>query len=473
MQEPARSYFVVLRRYWKLLAAITLIPTIGAVLVIYLVLTPVYEGKASVIFPLGRASSFMRRSLTELDIPISGMTGLLDVTPTLYNHIAIIESRTLAERVYRYLRDEKNIDLMQTYPKLMRDPDLTDEQRLRRVFKIMQKRVKVDDKDRGLAIISFLHTDAEIAAEVPNAYIQQTLAFLNEVNRSTQSELAVFLQARQTEVEEALQEAESEIQRVKEETGILSVEEQARQIISSYADIEALVAQAEIDYQGSLSQARAMESAGMEMEDYYEWLAMDQAAEENPPVPAIEALEDSAIAELRSELADLELSRQETMLWATEDNPEVILLDAEIEAVRRELYREFANYYDAAVANLMVESTAYRAQLDVAEEILGVLDQRLDTFPPEERRLIELERDRDVQESIYLVITQELEQARIQQMREDQPFTVLDEALVPNKPVRPRKLVISVGTLAIAFWVGVFVVFWVDGARRRRAETGG
>jgi uncharacterized protein involved in exopolysaccharide biosynthesis len=216
-----------------------------------------------------------------------------------------------------------------------------------------------------------------------------------------------------------------------------------------------------------------MESAGMEMEDYFEWLAMGHDPEASPPAPAIDALQDSAIAELRAELSSLELSRQEAMLWATPDNPEVILLNSEIESVRRELYREFSNYYDAAVAGLMVETTAYRAQLDVAEEVLGILDTRLDAFPPEERRLIELERDRDVQESIYLVITQELEQARIQEMREDMPFTVLDEALVPNKPVRPRKLVITFGTLAISFWLGVFVVFWVDGARRRRAESGG
>jgi uncharacterized protein involved in exopolysaccharide biosynthesis len=467
MDAPARSYLTVVFRYWKLLAAITLIPTVLAVTLVFLVLTPVYEGETRIIFPLARASSFVRRSLTEMELPVTGIRSLLETAPTIYNHIVIIESRTLARRVYEYLKSEKNIDLVLTYRGILNDDKLDEEGRLRAVYGRMQKRVHVDDRERGMAIITFVHTDATVAAEVANAYVSETLGFLNEVNRSTQSDLATFLEARQAEVEDALEQAEAEIEQVKEETGILSVEEQARQLISSYADIEALVAQAEIDYEGSLSQARGMSSAGMDMGDYYAWLAAGEGPEESPPVPAIDALADQAIIGLRSQLSDLELKRQETMLWATPDNPEVVLLNSELEAVRTELYREFADYYDAAVAGLMVETTAYRAQLDVAQEVLAGLDARLDAFPPEERRLIELQRDRDVQESVYLVITQELEQARIQRLREEAPFTVLDEALVPTKPVRPRKLVITVGTFAVSFWLGILVVFWVDSARRR------
>ncbi len=473
MDAPPQSYFSVVIRYWKLLALITLVPTVASLILVFFILTPVYEGKVSVIFPLQRASSFMRRSLSEMDLPVSGMSRLLESSATLYNHIAIIESRTLARRVYERLKEDEGIDLLATYKDIGRDRDLTEDEKLRAVYRRMQKRVDVDDRDRGVAIVTFLHTDAAIAADVANTYVGETLAFLNEVNQSTQSDLATFLEARQLEVEDALQQAEMEIQRVKEETGILSVEEQAKQLISSYAEIEALVAQAEIDYRGSQSQARGMAEAGMDMEDYYTWLAAGEHPGEEAPVPALESLTDQAIARLRSDLADLELKRQQALMWATPENPEVVIIENEIEAIRRELYREFADYYDAAVATLMVETAAYQAQLAVGEEILAELDARLDTFPPEERRLIELERDRDVQESIYIVITQELEQARIQEMREEEPFTVLDEALVPTKPVRPRKLVITLGTLALSLWIGILVIFWVDAARRRRASTGG
>ncbi len=472
MDKPVESYFAVLVRHWKLLAVITLIPTLVALILVLFILTPVYEGNATVIFPLKQSASFMRRSLSEMDLPVSGMSRLLETTPTLYNHIAIIESRTLALRVYNYLKTEKNTDLLQTYRDILNDGRLDEEHKLRAMAKRMQKRVKVDDAERGMAEITFLHTDPVVAADVANAYISETLGFLNEVNRTTQSDLVVFLEGRQAEVEENLQTAEAEIERVKEQTGILSVEEQAAQIISSYADIETLVAQAEIDYQGSLSQAKAMEQAGMDMEAYYEWLRAGQNPEGKPPVPAIDALGDTAIAKLRSDLGDLELKRQQMMLWATPDNPDMVLLNTQIDSIGRELYREFSGYYDASVASLLVETTAYQAQLDVAKQVLGELDAKLNAFPPEERQLIELERNRDVQESIYLVITQELEQARIQEMRDEAPFTVLDEALVPTKAVRPRKLVATLGTFAIAFWAGVFAIFWVDAAARRRKPMG-
>jgi len=473
MDEPVQSYLGVVQRRWKLLLAITLIPTVVMIFLVYFVLTPVYEGKTSVIFPLKSSTSFMRRALTEMDIPVSGMQNLLTNIPSLYNHIAIIESRTLAERVYYYLLNEKDIDLLQTYDKILHDRKLDDEHRMRAVFKLMQKRVRVDDKDRGMAVITFVHTDPVIAAETSIAYVNETLAFLAEVNRNSQTDLVDFLEDRQVEVETNLQAAELEIQLTKEATGILSVEEQARQLITSYADIESLVAQAEIDYQGSLSLAGGMASAGMDMEDYYNWLNAGETPEGDAPVPAINALSDTTIAELRAELATLELERQQATLWATPGNPEIVLLDSQIEALKRELYREFSGYYDASTASLLVESSAYQAQLNVAEEILAELDSRLETFPPEERHLIELERDRDVQESIFLVITQELEQARINVMRDEQPFTILDEALVPQKPVRPRKLILTLAAFGIAFWLGIFIIFGVDSSTRRRSIVGG
>ncbi len=468
METPPQSYFVVIARQWKILAVITLIPTLLAIILVFFVLEPVYEGKATVIFPLKRASSFMRRSLTEMDIPIGIMAGILETTPTLYNHIAIMESRTLALRVNEYVREEKNVDLLSTYPDIQNNTKYrSEEERLRALAERMQSRIRVEDSDRGLAEVMYQHTNPRIAAELANAYVSQTLSFLNEVNRSTQTDLVEFLEARQIEVESQLEASEAEIEIVKTETGILAVEATAEQLIRSYADIEALVTQAEIDYRGSRTRAQAMADAGTDMQDYYEWLAAGNEPEGDPPVPLMEALGDQTVVRLRTELSELELQRQQILLWATPDNPQVVALEHQIDAVTRELYREISDYSDASVAGFMVESAAYEAQLQVAESILSEIDARLEEFPPDQRRLIELERSRQVYEAIYLVLTQELEQSRIQELREETPFTVLDEALVPTKPVRPRKLVLTLGTFAISLWIGIFAAFSVDALRRR------
>jgi uncharacterized protein involved in exopolysaccharide biosynthesis len=474
MDASPQSYFAVVGRRWKLLALISLIPTALSVILVMFIVRPVYEGKTSVVFPLKRSSSFMRQSLSEMDIPVGIMTGIMDTTPTLYNHIAIIESRTLALKVAEYLKSEKDIDLLSTYPDILRNRDYrTDEERMRALAERMQKRVRVDDADRGLAVIIFLHTKPGIAAETANAYVEMTLKYLNELNQTAQADFSSFLENRQTEIEQQLEDVEQRIMQVKSETDILAVESTAEQIIRSYADIEALVAEAEIQAHGAMVRAQAMESAGMDMQDYYTWLAAGNNPQGEPPVPMMEALADAAISKLRGELSDLELQRQQTLLWATPDNPQVQALEAQIDSVRENLYREISDYSDASVAQLIVESTVYQAQYDVAEQVLGQLDARIDAFPPDERRLIELERDRNVYEAIYLVITQQLEQARIQELREESPFTVLDEALVPAKPVRPRKLVIILGTFAVAFWIGVLVSFSVDARQRGTTETGG
>ena len=473
METPVVSYFTVVRRYWKLLSAIALIPTIIMAIIAMFVMTPVYQGKTSIILPLQRSSSLLRRSLSDLNVPISSMSSLLDTSPTLYNHIAIIESRNLAIRVYNYMLNEKGIDLVETYPDIARKTNLTQDEKVLKLSGRLRKKVKIDDTDRGLGVITFLHTDPVIAAEVANAYVNQTLVFLNDVNRATQSDLVTFLGARQNEVDESLKKAELDIQKAKEETGILFTEENARNLIGRYGDIEALVAQSEINYRGTLSHVKGLEESGLEMKGYASWMALGTEPGEAPPVPSVDALSDATIEKLRSQLGDLEVSRQQTMLWATEDNPEVAILNREIESVRKELYREYANYYDAEVATLMVESASYQAQLDVSQGILDELDKKIQEFPPEERRLVELERDRDVYESIYYVVTQELEQARIQELREETPFTVLDEAIVPNKPVLPRKLMIILGTFALSFWLGIFAIFVADSLRRSKETAFG
>ncbi|HDS30934.1 MAG TPA: hypothetical protein ENN67_07830, partial [Firmicutes bacterium] len=339
MDIPPQSYFVVIGRRWKLLAIVTLIPTLLAMILVFFILKPVYEAKASVVFPLKRASSFMRQSLAEMDIPVGIMAGIMDTTPTIYNHIVIIESRTLALRVADYLKNEKNIDLLSTYPDIIASRDYTtDEERRRALAERMQKRVRVDDPERGLAVVIYLHSDPKIAAETSNAYVAVTLSFLNELNKTAQQDFSDVLEQRQVEVERQLAEAEQKIMEAKSETGILAVESTAEQIIRSYADIEALVAEAEIQSKGAMVRARAMEAAGMDMEDYYLWLAAGESPQGDPPVPLMEALADAAISRLRSELSDLELQRQQMMLWATPDNPQLLALENQIDTVRKNLY---------------------------------------------------------------------------------------------------------------------------------------
>jgi uncharacterized protein involved in exopolysaccharide biosynthesis len=400
------------------------------------------------------------------------MASIFDTEPTLYNHIVIMESRNMAMRVRQYLIDNAGFDILDTYRDIKNKDVDSEDDRLRKLTERMMKRVNVEDSDRGAAKIQFLHHDPDIAAQVVNAYIQTTLDYLNEINHDTHRQLAEFLAGRKEQVDADLASVETDIETTKEETGIISVEESARQLIQAYSDIEILLAQSEIDYEGSLSTARSMENAGRDMEEYYSYIATGNEDGGLPPVPSIDSLQDAAIAKLRGDLADLEFQRQQTMLYTTPDNPEMLIINQQIESVRRELYKELSGHYDAEIASLMVESTSYNAMKNVANDFLHELDSRLDAFPPDERRLIELERDRDVLESVYLIVTQELEQAKIAELRDETPFTVLDPALPSEKPVKPRRVMIPAATMAISFWVGILIIFWVNAVDIRRTSGG-
>lgn len=66
--------------------------------------------------------------------------------------------------------------------------------------------------------------------------------------------------------------------------------------------------------------------------------------------------------------------------------------------------------------------------------------------------IVRLEREVEVQSSIYKMLRSEYESARVEEAKEVSPFSDVDKAEVPNKPVKPKPLF----NLAVGFLFGLF-----------------
>jgi uncharacterized protein involved in exopolysaccharide biosynthesis len=83
-----------------------------------------------------------------------------------------------------------------------------------------------------------------------------------------------------------------------------------------------------------------------------------------------------------------------------------------------------------------------------------------------------LMRDLKVQETLYALLVQQLEQARIEEQKKHAVLSVLDYAEPTSRPVFPRKMLMILGAaLAAALWVSIIAVL-VEKLRRRRAPAG-
>lgn len=111
----------------------------------------------------------------------------------------------------------------------------------------------------------------------------------------------------------------------------------------------------------------------------------------------------------------------------------------------------------AASANLMARKILLEVRLGVlrgylredndqvvqARTELEAIDRRIGELPALQTDLARLIRDNKVQEQLYLLLTAELEQSRIQETRDTPTVQVLDPAIPPERHHRPRRLLIG------------------------------
>lgn len=82
---------------------------------------------------------------------------------------------------------------------------------------------------------------------------------------------------------------------------------------------------------------------------------------------------------------------------------------------------------------------------------LDQLKGRIATIPALQDELGRLIRDVKIQEQLYLLLTAELEQARIRESMDTPTVQVLDRPVPPERPSRPRKLLLALSGSVLAF----------------------
>ena len=79
-----------------------------------------------------------------------------------------------------------------------------------------------------------------------------------------------------------------------------------------------------------------------------------------------------------------------------------------------------------------------------------------------EFRLAQLERDVRVSENIYLILLEKYQEARINEVMEFRDVRIIDEALAPDEPIKPRKMLnLAIGGI-LGLMLGVMLAFLME-----------
>lgn len=107
---------------------------------------------------------------------------------------------------------------------------------------------------------------------------------------------------------------------------------------------------------------------------------------------------------------------------------------------------KFKNEAAIAVAN---SKAAALAKMDAENEKL------IESLPEKEEGYVRVKRDVDVTNEIYVMLAKRLEEAKIAEVMVPNEVQVVDEATLPEKPVKPRKLLVMAIMAVLGLLVGI------------------
>jgi Mrp family chromosome partitioning ATPase len=166
----------------------------------------------------------------------------------------------------------------------------------------------------------------------------------------------------------------------------------------------------------------------------------------------------------------------------TETNPAVVQKKAELEETQKQLKTELERLltsqvkktgytiYGEALSNLIKaesERILYQTQYEAFKKLFENFEKELSKLPELEQKLIELERDYKVKETIYTTLLQAKYESLISEAAITANVNVIDWAVPPLSPSKPnKKLTLAVGGV-LGIFLGILAVFFAEFSDRR------
>jgi tyrosine-protein kinase Etk/Wzc len=319
----------------RLIAAVTVLAALGSV-ALWLLLPKTFTARATLMAPGSQQQSSSAAALAALG-SLGGLVGGAAAKSPDELYVALLKS----DSVQRALTER--FDLKKRY-------DVPTYEALR---KTLPTYIRVaSDKKSGLITVEVDDREPKFAADLANAHAGETTKVLGRLAVSEAQLRRVFFEGQLKDTKEHLINAEQDLRRVQEKSGVIVLDKQAEALISGAAQVRALIAEREV-------QLKVMRTS---------------ATEQNPVVMRM----NSELRALRSELARME-SSQGGNAGSAVDMPVGKLPEAAIDYVRA---RRELKLQEALLETMIRQFEA--AKLDEAKE--GATLQQVDiALPPDHK----------------------------------------------------------------------------------------
>ena len=281
--------------------------------------------------------------------------------------------------------------------------------------------------------------NAREAARVANKFAQSYRAYnIREKNKKT-FETKTFIEEQLKLTSNGLRLAEQELQAFKESYALISLDAQTQNMLNRLYTVETEYEKVKIDKAEAKSQLRMIEAA-------------KRNKSSDLKGSFFSASPDSPVYGLKTKLSELLLKRQTLLINFTKKHPKVIEIDDQIGAVLHETRKELqslVNAYSGREADLL--------------QRMGQLRRENLSLPEKGLQLVRLQRDVELQESLYSQLKEKYQEILIQESGKVEEVTVVKPAVVPADPFNmPSKLMIVVTGIVMGLIIGIVFAFLVE-----------
>ncbi|MDD3807056.1 MAG: GumC family protein, partial [Candidatus Marinimicrobia bacterium] len=419
--------------------------------------TPIYEASNKIL--VGAAG---KRSV---DI-FEAITPIGNTQMEINNEVEILKSRRLAENTIANLMENYPMDSLYILGKGKHEKGesffewikstlfagkeedkwiATREDTLRALAYKLQEIITITPERNTQTIqITVKSQDPQEAALIGNTLVYEYYKQDLERSRGAMSEVKSFIEEQLAQVELRLKTSEDSLRTFQQREGIVNIDESSKFLLEQLASFESEYFKAVAELEINKKQL--------------EYLTREMSAKEQELLNEFIQTSNPLILELQTKIAKLEASVVEAIAKGIDENaPQIQTIKLQMEKMKERLNKETQFLINRGyipgpndplsinqnmledIIRLQIEQILLQSKAIEFKKLVDHYSSELDQLPQVIITYTQLERERLVNENIYILMKNKYEESRITEASQISNVYVIDQAVAPLEPISPRK----------------------------------
>jgi len=472
-QVSIKDYIRILYR-GRWIIAVSFILVLAVTVYFTFTAQPVFEAKALV----------MIRERGNVQQQVFEVSSFMKQETMINNQKEILESRTLAEDVIKRLQHSPYADSLSYLGNYRNGNNFSPKQWLLSLLKGKSDKKEASDIDDfvdnfrsgGTSVTPQRDTDMiEVSVQAPtpfeaafvaNEWVKAFQELDIEESRGEVTEVRKFLENKLEEVKTRLTDTEESLKEYKERANIVELDSETEQLVEVVSNFKSL-------YEQSRTELEATENR---LEHLHDQLDESQAM----MLQEVSSMSSPEIVELRKQLAVLiggkaALEQQAKDLKVSSEYSKIQQKEMRIKGIKEKIRSEiqrivesggtalnpmaFSENLFTSVLELEAERRFLDAKASALQKIVARYDRIMNNLPEKSLKLARLKREQQVANNIFIMLRNKYEENRIAEASRIGSVRIVDNAIQPKEPIKPKKKVNLILGVLLGLGLGVGLTF--------------